>query len=681
MNTATRRLWLYAALLFLPALAVGGLALGLLAREQARLAEREAVAGDARRAAVESRTLLIAENIELLVGDAQSALMATLTEAPVGEPRPFLTEWQTGNPLVQEVFRATADGLPVWGAPGGALRDWLEQAAPWRITPAAGDGFAVAAVAHVAAAPAAESEMAALGAAEVASAATVESQRRSISSNIAQYQRARQEIQEIARGKSAPQAPSAASRGQSSTRDASPASLGAVMYPPPAAGAAMIDSPYATEQMRRGDAIQVEVEMEAMPAPRDVVWRESPARVQDFDAFAAGAPSTEVMIGNGFISGFSDARHASSAPALRSGWMPWRDAEGLHLFGWRELPDGTVIGLELRLDTIKARLGEVFPVLSEPGEGYALRGVDGRAWHETGRVDLPAVVEVPLAASVLPGWAVTGHIDALWTGSVGGGGFFALGSALIGLLVFAILAAGGLLVWQARRSEQEAALKTSFVANVSHELKTPLTTIRLYADLLAQGRVREEAKRSAYLETIGQETQRLARLVGNVLDFSRLEQGKKKYEQAEFDIAAELRRLADTHAPRLAEAGLRLVAEGPDRLTVASDRDAVEQIVLNLLDNACKYAAGGGEVTLTFSSKPAGGGACVTVADRGPGVPAEQRERIFEKFHRVDDRLTAEKGGAGLGLSIARQLARGLGGDLMCRDREGGGAEFVLTIP
>jgi signal transduction histidine kinase len=139
-----------------------------------------------------------------------------------------------------------------------------------------------------------------------------------------------------------------------------------------------------------------------------------------------------------------------------------------------------------------------------------------------------------------------------------------------------------------------------------------------------------------------------------------------------------LRRLAEAHGPRLAEAGLHLGIETPERLGAATDPDAVEQIVLNLLDNVCKYAAEGGEVLMRLES--AASGARLAVADRGPGVPAEQRERIFEKFHRVDDRLTAEKPGAGLGLSIARQLARGLGGDLVCRAREGGGAEFVLTL-
>lgn len=705
MTATTRRLWLYAVLLLLPALAVGGLALGLLAREQARLAEREAAAGETRRAAVETRARLIAENIELLIGDVQSALMATLAEAPEAEPREFLTDWQTTNPLVREVFRATADGRPVWGADGGALRGWLAEASPWRspfaapaplVLPPPASAPAVAAaplpnmpavMEEVAAAPEGE----AVGGRQeekqqqpqqqpvVAAGLDVsdnEGQRRGIASNVSQYQRARQDLQEIAKIK-----------GVSQTQ----IPISSVnLYSANALGAGVPDSTtsdrLARQAMAQAGVSFGDTDSDIAPPAKTA------ARVEFFDGLGAAATDGDDATALGRAWGSASASSSalasvfSAAPppvvtparATRSGWAPWQAQDGLHLFGWRELADGTVIGLELRLDAIKSRLGEVFPAAPEPGEAYALRDTAGQAWHTVGAGGLPAAVEVPLAAAALPGWAVVGQMAEAIYGSSSDGGFFKVGAALVALLVFTILAAGGLLVRQARLSEQEAVLKTSFVANVSHELKTPLTTIRLYADLLAQGRVRDEAKRVAYLETIGHETQRLGRLVGNVLDFSRLEQGKKKYERVEFDLAAELRRLAEMHGPRLAEAGLVLGVSAPETLPAATDRDAVEQIVLNLFDNACKYAADGGEVLLAVQKTDSG--ARLIVADRGPGVPAEQRERIFEKFHRVDERLTAEKGGAGLGLSIARQLARGLGGDLVCRPREGGGAEFVLTL-
>ncbi len=660
MTATTRRLWLYGLLLLLPALCVGALAIGLLEREQRRLDEREQVARDTRRAAVETRARLIAENIELLLGDVQSTLMTTLREAPATEPRAFLSEWQATNPLVRDVFRATAEGHLVWGATGDTLRAWLAQGAPWHDTPARpaaptalgaeserskdvrsqsqqlGDAFITSGRGSVAVP-------------EAASQARRDEElaRRDISTNVVQYQRARQEIQEVAKVRNYGDvaAKSAASAVATSVAASAPMPAPAAAFPP--GSAAPVVAPVAAAPSAFAGIA---------PPPQEDALAEKKA-----DAFFA-TPAAEVLF----------------EPITRSGWTPWRAADGLHLFGWRELPDRTVVGLELRLDAIKARLGEVFPATPEAGEAYALRDSGGDDWHQVGDAALPVALEVPLAAAALPGWRVAGAFAGMDPGSARGG-FFVLGAALIALLVCAILGAGALLVRQARLSEAEAAQKTSFVANVSHELKTPLTTIRLYAELLAQGRVREESKRADYLATIGTETQRLARLVGNVLDFSRLEQGKKRYDRAEFDLAAELRRLAGMHGPRLVEAGLELRAELPATLIVNTDRDALEQIVLNLFDNACKYAAGGGEVLLALQTRS--DGVAVRVADRGPGVATGERERIFEKFHRVDERLTAEKSGAGLGLSIARQLARGLGGDLRCEARAGGGVEFVLTLP
>lgn len=373
------------------------------------------------------------------------------------------------------------------------------------------------------------------------------------------------------------------------------------------------------------------------------------------------------------------AAFAKSAPGVEQrGWWPI-DIEGrLHVLGWVRVR-GEIRGVEMELASLLSRMTATLPAESPLGEGYALRDASGRLLHQTGSIAGLPVARVPFSTELLPGWDVVAFLpDA--PRQLLGADFFGAGVVLVALLVIAILAGGSLLLWQARLSMEEAAQKTSFVANVSHEFKTPLTTIRLYSELLEQGRVRNEEQGREYLRTIGRETQRLARLVNNALDFSRLEQGKKKYVRETLDLREELGRLFQTHAPRIAEAGLTLNWQlPPEPVSAVVDRDALEQIVLNLLDNACKYAAEGGEVAVALEARP-GGGALVRVADRGPGVPAEQRERIFDKFHRVDESLTAEKTGTGLGLSIARQLARGLGGELRCEPREGGGAEFILTL-
>jgi two-component system phosphate regulon sensor histidine kinase PhoR len=388
----------------------------------------------------------------------------------------------------------------------------------------------------------------------------------------------------------------------------------------------------------------------------------------------------------------SDSSYLAQAPAgvasvpllARHGWLPIKVEGRLHLLGWVQLPgSGEVRGVELEMAALISRLGETLPAEIVTDEGYALRDDQERILHQAGAVPRVAIpsIRVPLASDLLPGWEVVAFVPAAWSGSSINQGFFVIGSLLVGIFLVAIVVGGFLLFRQARQSEAEAAQKTSFVSNVSHEFKTPLTTIRLYSELLEQGRVRDAAQSREYLLTIGRETQRLARLVGNALDFSRLEQGQKKYARDRLDLRAELGRLLDTQTPRMAEAGLALKRTLPDvPLQITSDRDAIEQIVLNLLDNAAKYGAAEGEITVQLEEKR-GGGAIMRVLDRGPGVPPEHRDRIFDKFHRVDDSLTAEKTGTGLGLSIARQLARGLGGELRYTPRDGGGAGFILELP
>ena len=354
------------------------------------------------------------------------------------------------------------------------------------------------------------------------------------------------------------------------------------------------------------------------------------------------------------------------APPDRRGWLPWIGDGRLHLLGWLQ-PGGTgeIRGVELEFTALVSRMAGTLPAVVTAGEGYALRDDKGRVLHQAGWAprDAKATARVPLAAELLPGWEVAAFVEgAVSPGRISvGGGLFLIGSLLVGIFVVASLAGGSLLLRQAQRSGEEARQKTSFVANVSHEFKTPLTTIRLYAELLEQGRVPSEERRGEYLRTIGRETQRLARLVNNALDFSRLEQGRKKFQCEALDLGAELSRVLDTQLPRFAEAGLALRREiQAAPLPATTDRDAFEQIVLNLLDNACKYAGAGGEVTVQLALLT-GGGAELRVLDRGPGVPAEHRERIFEKFHRVDETLTAEKHGAGLGFEhrpAARARAR-----------------------
>lgn len=251
---------------------------------------------------------------------------------------------------------------------------------------------------------------------------------------------------------------------------------------------------------------------------------------------------------------------------------------------------------------------------------------------------------------------------------------------LIALALAAILAGGYFVAADTRRQLALAQKKTDFVSNVSHELKTPLTSIRMFADLLAEGRVTESEKRDKYLRIISSESERLTRLVNNVLDFARIEKHRKVYEMREANLHAVTSRIWEIESGRLREAGFVVhwdAAPGP--YEVVCDADGISQILVNLISNAEKYATRRREITLrtTFEN----GWFEAEIQDRGPGVPRGLEDKIFEAFFRADDSLSSGVQGSGLGLTLARRIARDHGGDVTCRNREGGGAIFTLRIP
>lgn len=245
----------------------------------------------------------------------------------------------------------------------------------------------------------------------------------------------------------------------------------------------------------------------------------------------------------------------------------------------------------------------------------------------------------------------------------------------LGVMGFVVLL-GALFVWRAVQAESRlAARKAEFVSTVSHELRTPLTSIRMYADMLKEGWVKDEASARDYFALIAAESERLARLVNNVLDFSRIERGKKTFEMRTGDPAPVVREAAETLRPYLKEKGLRLEIDVPETLPAATfDRDALVQILVNLIDNASKH--GKDEVRVEATAKD--GSVVLRVLDRGPGVPAADRERIFDPFTRG---ANAGAGGSGLGLALVRHYANAHRGRVEVSDREGGGAVFSLVLP
>jgi len=380
----------------------------------------------------------------------------------------------------------------------------------------------------------------------------------------------------------------------------------------------------------------------------------------------------------------TDTLGAGKSAAKTGGWMPWFVENRLYIIGWAKTdPEGPVYGVELELMTLLSRLITDFPAEETENAVYALKDDSGGILHQIGSAQIDPNAEPESIISLapqLPHWELAVYALGKDAAPLAGRGFLILSGLLLVIFLVAILFGGGMLTWQAHRKQKEALLKTTFVSNVSHELKTPLTSIRMYAELLFGGRITDPEKKRHYLQVIVSETRRLTRLVNNVLDFSRLEQGRKKYHPEAVNLTDYLREVLSSHALPVKEAGMTLKTAIPDRdISVRTDRDALDQVMVNLIDNAVKYAANGGELTVSLDME--NDRARIEVSDKGPGVSVAHRERIFEQFHRVDDSLTAKQQGSGLGLSIARRILRDLDGDLTYRPGNDGGSCFVATLP
>ena len=249
---------------------------------------------------------------------------------------------------------------------------------------------------------------------------------------------------------------------------------------------------------------------------------------------------------------------------------------------------------------------------------------------------------------------------------------------LILVVLDAVLLTGVWVVYRSVRREMEfVRLKSDFVSNVSHELRTPLALIRMYAETLEMGRLAGEEKKQEYYLTIVKETERLTRLVNNLLNFSRMEAGRRPYSLSPLDLNAVVRSALDSFSPHLANEGFSpVVILDPAIPAVRADREAVQEALINIIDNAVKYS--GAEKYLRVATGSRMDEAYVEIEDHGPGIPSEYRERVFETFFRVPSPLTPAAKGSGLGLAIARHIMEAHGGRVDLKSKPGKGSTFTL---
>jgi signal transduction histidine kinase len=224
------------------------------------------------------------------------------------------------------------------------------------------------------------------------------------------------------------------------------------------------------------------------------------------------------------------------------------------------------------------------------------------------------------------------------------------------------------------------------VSAVTHELRTPLTTFKMYSEMLAEGMVADETKRQHYLSTLCSEASRLSHLVENVLAYARLERGSAQCRVERVSLGDLIRRVRPRLTQRAEQAGLTLVEDGDDRAlatVVHVDVSAVEQILFNLVDNACKYAAPTAtEKVIHLEALPENGQfAMLRVRDHGQGISAAAARRLFQPFSKSAHEAALTAPGVGLGLALCRRLSRSMGGDLRWDALVRDGACFELRLP
>jgi two-component system phosphate regulon sensor histidine kinase PhoR len=254
--------------------------------------------------------------------------------------------------------------------------------------------------------------------------------------------------------------------------------------------------------------------------------------------------------------------------------------------------------------------------------------------------------------------------------------------AWIAVTLAAVLTGGFYLMYRFGAGQMRLARQQQdFVSAVSHELKTPLTSIRMYGEMLKQGWA-DEAKRQTYYDYIHSESERLSRLIENVLQLARLTRNTQRFDLRSVSVAELLDLVRSKVSTQVERAGFQLAVrnEAPAGTAVVVDADCAAQIFINLVDNALKFSAAAAvksvEITARRSSD---GGVLFTVRDFGPGVPKEQMKKIFELFYRVENELTRETVGTGIGLALVRQLAAAMGARVDVRNCEPG-AEFRLQL-
>lgn len=370
----------------------------------------------------------------------------------------------------------------------------------------------------------------------------------------------------------------------------------------------------------------------------------------------------------------------------------------LHVLLWRKHParPGYTFWAELDLNTIRSDMADLFvpqqKSMQENEVTLALLDAGGEPVVQS----VPGFStdwSIPFVASevgqILPRWEVAAYFlnpMALNQSAK----TVRLTLLLTTLVLVGAVGVGGVLIMRAVNYEMTLATrKTDFVSNVSHELKTPLTSIRMFSELLEKNQNPDALQTRQYSSVISKESARLTRLINRLLDFSRLDRGEMKLSKEPIDLVTFLKDIVDTYRMQIEAEGLTLNLSIPSDPvpSIDGDVDGLSQVFANLLSNAEKYgvagvpdAGAGGEIEMELRN-PGGGVLLVEVKDRGKAISKANQRRIFEKFYRVDESINSGIEGSGIGLALCRQIVDLHGGQIRYSKRDGGGSVFSVELP
>ncbi len=280
--------------------------------------------------------------------------------------------------------------------------------------------------------------------------------------------------------------------------------------------------------------------------------------------------------------------------------------------------------------------------------------------------------------AVFPGLALGIKLRGTTLAAIGQHFFRSSFLTLAGLSL--VLACGIALTYRNVSKEMALArLKSDFVSNVSHELRTPLSLIRLYAETLEMGRLTNPEKYQEYYCIIRKESERLTALINNILDFSRIEAGRKEYDFRETDLRELVHNTLDSYRYQIEQHGFTYEEKIDEVPPLRVDREAMARSLVNLVNNALKYSQDRKFIGVSLYRD--NGSIKLEVVDHGIGIPHQEQSKIFEKFYRVGDPLVHNTKGSGLGLSLVRHIAQAHGGDVLVDSSPGQGSKFTITLP